>query len=246
MYEKFKQYKESTIYSMSNLELLLLLYDEAVKRLKMAQIALEDKKYETFEECLEKTGRIVRYLIQILDMQYPISKDLKRIYEYLIYDISRVKAGRERRAEEIPRISHILSELRDAFNQAGKISGDQHTLIFYEAPHKLSATLRDMNKVFGNREIAIVREITKIHEEVIRTTLDEAVEKYADGSIKGEIVLVIKGAESEKAEDKMTLDQAIECARHSVESGMSVSEAAKQTAKLSGYKKGDIYKALLD
>ena len=47
-------------------------------------------------------------------------------YEYLIYDISRVKAGRERRAEEIPRISHILSELRDAFNQAGKISGDQH------------------------------------------------------------------------------------------------------------------------
>ena len=105
MYEKFKQYKESTIYSMSNLELLLLLYDEAVKRLKMAQIALEDKKYETFEECLERTGRIVRYLIQILDMQYPISKDLKRIYEYLIYDISRVKAGRERRAEELPRIS---------------------------------------------------------------------------------------------------------------------------------------------
>ena len=97
MYEKFKQYKESTIYSMSNLELLLLLYDEAVKRLKMAQIALEDKKYDTFEEYLEKTGRIVRYLIQILDMQYPISKDLKRIYEYLIYDISRVKAGRERR-----------------------------------------------------------------------------------------------------------------------------------------------------
>ena len=92
----------------------------------MAQIALEDKKYETFEECLERTGRIVRYLIQILDMQYPISKDLKRIYEYLIYDISRVKAGRERRAEEIPRISHILSELRDAFKQAGKISGDQH------------------------------------------------------------------------------------------------------------------------
>ena len=54
MYEKFKQYKESTIYSMSNLELLLLLYDEAVKRLKMAQIALEDKKYETFENISKK------------------------------------------------------------------------------------------------------------------------------------------------------------------------------------------------
>ena len=54
MYEKFKQYKESPIYSMSNLELLLLLYDEAVKRLKMAQIALEDKKYETFLELLQE------------------------------------------------------------------------------------------------------------------------------------------------------------------------------------------------
>lgn len=122
---------------------------------------------------------------------------------------------------------------------------ETRTMLFYEAPHKLGATLRDMNKVFGNREIAIVREITKIHEEVIRTTLDEAVEKYADGSVKGEIVLVIKGAEPEKTEDKMPLEQAIECARHSVESGMSVSEAAKQTAKLSGYKKGDIYKALI-
>ena len=80
---------------------------------------------------------------------------------------------------------------------------ETRTMLFYEAPHKLGATLRDMNKVFGNREIAIVREITKIHEEVIRTTLDEAVEKYADGSVKGEIVLVIKGAEPENTEDKM-------------------------------------------
>ena len=54
MYEKFKQYKESTIYSMSNLELLLLLYDEAVKRLKMSQIALEDKKYETLKNVSKK------------------------------------------------------------------------------------------------------------------------------------------------------------------------------------------------
>lgn len=126
MYEKLKQYKESAIYSMSNLEQLLLLYDEAVKRLRKAEIALEDKKYSVFEEYLDKAGKIIRYLIQILDMQYPISWDLKRIYEYLIYDLSRVKAGRERRADEIPRISHILSELRDAFEQAGRISGDQH------------------------------------------------------------------------------------------------------------------------
>lgn len=126
------------------------------------------------------------------------------------------------------------------------LENETRTMLFYEAPHKLGATLRDMNKHFGNREIAIVREITKLHEEVIRTTLDEAVEKYADGSVKGEIVLVIKGAQQQNSDDKMTLDQAIECAKQSVERGMSVSEAAKQTAKLSGFKKGDIYKALID
>ena len=122
---------------------------------------------------------------------------------------------------------------------------ETRTMLFYEAPHKLSATLRDMNKIFGNREIAIVREITKLHEEVIRTTLDEAVEKYADGSVKGEIVLVIKGAEKAESGDEMSFEQAVECAKRSVEDGMSVSEAAKQAAKLSGFKKGDIYKSLI-
>lgn len=126
------------------------------------------------------------------------------------------------------------------------LENETRTMLFYEAPHKLGATLKDMNKVFGNREIAIVREITKIHEEVIRTTLDEAVEKYADGSVKGEIVLVIKGVEKNDTEEKMTLEQAVECARQSVENGMSVSEASKQVAKLSGLKKGDIYKKLIE
>ena len=125
------------------------------------------------------------------------------------------------------------------------LENETRTMLFYEAPHKLGATLRDMNKVFGNREIAIVREITKLHEEVIRTTLDEAVEKYADGSVKGEIVLVIKGAEKAESGDEMTFEQAVECAKRSVEDGMSVSEAAKQAAKLSGFKKGDIYKSLI-
>ena len=125
------------------------------------------------------------------------------------------------------------------------LENETRTMLFYEAPHKLGATLRDMNKVFGNREIAIVREITKLHEEVIRTTLDEAVEKYADGSVKGEIVLVIKGAEKAESGDEMTFEQAVECAKRSVEDGMSVSEAAKQAAKLSGFKKGEIYKSLI-
>ena len=121
---------------------------------------------------------------------------------------------------------------------------EKRTMLFYEAPHKLGATLRDMYAAFGDRELAIVREITKVHEEVIKTTLGEAVEKYADGSVKGEIVLVIAGCTEEEAQE-MTFEQAVEAARESVKNGMSVSEAAKQTAKLTGFKKGDIYKELI-
>lgn len=126
-----------------------------------------------------------------------------------------------------------------------ELKNETRTMLFYEAPHKLGATLRDMNKAFGNREIAIVREITKIHEEVIHTTLDEAAELYGEGGIKGEIVLVIKGAEPENTKDEFTLEDAVEMAKQSVENGMSVNEAAKEAAKLSGFKKGEIYKLLI-
>ena len=121
---------------------------------------------------------------------------------------------------------------------------ETRTMIFYEAPHKLAATLIDMDKTFGNREIAIVREITKIHEEVIRTTLDNAAEKYADGSLKGEIVIIIKGCD-EPVDEEIMFDEAVETAKKSVADGLSVSEAAKQAAKLYGYEKGDIYKELI-
>lgn len=125
------------------------------------------------------------------------------------------------------------------------LRNETRTMLFYEAPHKLGATLKDMNKVFGNREIAIVREITKIHEEVIHTTLDEAAALYGEGGLKGEIVLVIHGAETESANEEFTLEGAVELAKQSIDNGMSASEAAKQAAKLSGFKKGDIYKKLI-
>lgn len=121
---------------------------------------------------------------------------------------------------------------------------ETRTMIFYEAPHKLPATLKDMNNTFGNREIAIVREITKIHEEVIRTTLDDAVEKYSDGSLKGEIVLIIHGAQPQISEE-LTFENAVEIAKKNIENGMSISEASKDAAKISGFKKGDIYKELI-
>ena len=122
----YNRYKEQSIFSMSGPELLFLIYDEAIKRLTRAEISLDDKNYADFEDCLTRTSKIVRYLKDILDMSQPISYDLRRIYEYLIYDLSRVKAGRERRRDEIGRIRHILSELKEAFEGANKQVNDMH------------------------------------------------------------------------------------------------------------------------
>ncbi len=123
------------------------------------------------------------------------------------------------------------------------IRDEYRTMVFYEAPHKLPATLTDMYNALGDRELSIVRELTKIHEEVIHTTLGQAAKKYADGSLKGEIVLVIKGAER-KEENDYTLDDAATIARDFIKCGDSLSEACKKAAKETGFKKGDIYRLL--
>ena len=118
-------------------------------------------------------------------------------------------------------------------------------MVFYEAPHKLPYTLQDMEAVFGDRRIALVREITKIHEQCIRTTLSAAAAHYASTPPKGEFVLVIEGAKpAEKRE--MTLEDAVALARAAMENGSAASDAAKEAAKLSGFKKGEIYKRLME
>ena len=124
-----------------------------------------------------------------------------------------------------------------------ELVSEKRTMVFYEAPHKLSATLDDMLGYFGDRNIAIVREITKIHEEVIRTTLAEAAERYHTEKPKGEIVLIIEGKKEE--ENELTLDEAVAKAQKLVENGMSINSAAKEIAGVTQFKKGDIYKALL-
>lgn len=123
------------------------------------------------------------------------------------------------------------------------IKDEKRTMVFYEAPHKLAATLADLYGTLGDRDLAIVREITKIHEQVIRTTLKEASERYAEESLKGEIVLVISG-KPDSEEDEATLADAVALAKVYVSEGMGISMAAKKAAKETGIKKGDIYKEL--
>lgn len=125
-----------------------------------------------------------------------------------------------------------------------EIKDEKRTLIFYEAPHKLVNTLQDLYKILGNRKIAIVRELTKLHEEIIRTTLEKAGSLYTDKSPKGEFVLIIEGKNEEKI-TKITLEDAVMQAKDLVDKGMSINNAAKETAAKTPFKKGDIYKALI-
>ena len=125
-----------------------------------------------------------------------------------------------------------------------QIKEDRHTLIFYEAPHKLIYTLEDMLAVLGDRRIALCRELTKLHEEVIRITFSGALELYKEKSPRGEYVLIIEGAPEEE-EIELTFEEAVERVKALRESGVSVSDAAKQVAKETGYKKGDLYRTAL-
>ena len=122
---------------------------------------------------------------------------------------------------------------------------EQRTMVFYEAPHKLLSTLEDMAEVFGpDRSISLCRELTKLHEEVVRTTLGGAVEKYTEAPPKGEFVLVIAGAEP-PAEDAPTSDDAAARLRQLIEGGLSRKDAIKQTAKDLGLPKNTVYEIAL-
>ena len=121
------------------------------------------------------------------------------------------------------------------------LKNEHRTMIFYEAPHKLLATLADMAEVFGgDRSISLCRELTKLHEEVVRTTLSEAVAKYTEAPPKGEFVLVVAGAPAEKKEAPSETDAAARVAQL-LRQGLSRKDAVKQTAAELGLPKNIVY-----
>ena len=122
---------------------------------------------------------------------------------------------------------------------------EQRTMIFYEAPHKLLNTLEAMAEVFGpTRPISLCRELTKLHEEVVRTTLGEAIERYTAQAPKGEFVLVVAGA-PEVEKTLPTADDAAKRVAALMDSGMSRKDAIKQTAQELGLPKNVVYDAAL-
>ncbi len=132
------------------------------------------------------------------------------------------------------RIEHLTS-----------VANYPNTMIFYEAPHKLLNTLKDMLEYFGDRKISLCRELTKIHEEVFRTTISQAFEYYSENNPKGEFVLIIEG-NKKQAEQEYTLEKAIDYAKKLVAEGQKKTHAAKMASEVSGFSKSEIYSALLE
>lgn len=114
----FQHYKEQSVNTMTSGELLLILYDELLKRLLRAQLALKKEDYPLFDQSVNRASEIVRYLQNTLDTQYEISRELSRMYEFFLYELSRLHAGRSEAV--IEELKPLVEELRNAFREAAK------------------------------------------------------------------------------------------------------------------------------
>ena len=123
--------------------------------------------------------------------------------------------------------------------------GEERTMIFYEAPHKLRGTLKDLASAFGeDRRISLCRELTKLHEEVLRMTLREAMVYYTEQDPRGEYVLILEGA-PQPEEEALTEETALAMVQERMDKGMSRKDAVKEVSKLTGFPKNSLYEAAL-
>lgn len=123
-----------------------------------------------------------------------------------------------------------------------KLSGEERTMVFHEAPHKLRATLSDMAEILGDRPVALCRELTKLHEQTLRTTLFQAVALYEQQEPRGEYVLVIAGAQPTE-EPAVTLEEGVRRVLHLRESGVKMKDAVRTVAGETDLNKNELYAA---
>lgn len=127
-----------------------------------------------------------------------------------------------------------------------ELRGEERTMVFHEAPHKLRPTLADMLEVLGDRPVALCRELTKLHEEIRRTTLGEAADWYGEETPRGEFVLVVRGAQPEE-EGECTLEDGLTLAeRLREEEGLSLRDAVRQAAKELGLSRNELYRLAVE
>ena len=122
-YQQYREQQGRNILEMGQNELLLLLYDELVKRSTLASLALDKADWPRFDDALDRCTDIVNYLDETLDRQYPISQDLSRMYDYFTYELGRIKIGRNK--AELDRLRPMLTDMRDAFRAAERAGGAQ-------------------------------------------------------------------------------------------------------------------------
>lgn len=126
------------------------------------------------------------------------------------------------------------------------LAREERTIILYEAPHKLVSTLEDLAQTLGpDRSVTLCRELTKLHEEIQKTTLAQALDQYRENPPRGEFVLVVAGGQPDTREEELTLEQAVALAREKMAQGESPTAAAKAAAAASPFSKGEIYRELI-
>ncbi|MFA5658606.1 MAG: 16S rRNA (cytidine(1402)-2'-O)-methyltransferase [Oscillospiraceae bacterium] len=140
----------------------------------------------------------------------------------------------------------LSTSKRSRFEHLAQSARDSHTLVFYEAPHKLVSTLRDMLEFFGDRKISLCRELTKLHETVFRTTLKQALAYYEGNNPKGEFVLVIEGAAASENDEAQTIEAALEGVRALIDKGMRPVDACRELARATEFTKSELYQKLLE
>ncbi len=120
----YEQYRQNAVMTMTHSEMLLLLYDEMLKRMTRAELALgmENPDYDLFSSSIKRCQEIVQYLKKSLNYQYSISRELRSMYNFFLYELSRIEAGR--RKADIAELKPLVRDLRDAFAQAGKVVND--------------------------------------------------------------------------------------------------------------------------
>lgn len=125
------------------------------------------------------------------------------------------------------------------------LKSERRTMIFYEAPHKLQNTLKDLTDAFGpERRISLCRELTKLHEQILRMTLGEALAYYTENDPRGEYVLILEGA-AETSEEALTLEDAVSLALERIASGASKKDAVREVSRETGFPKNALYDAVL-
>ncbi|MBE6918457.1 MAG: 16S rRNA (cytidine(1402)-2'-O)-methyltransferase [Ruminococcaceae bacterium] len=138
----------------------------------------------------------------------------------------------------------LSANKKERRERLGELLGEERTMVFHEAPHKLRPTLGDMLEILGNRPIALCRELTKLHEETMRTTLQGAVDHYRDNEPRGEYVLVVGGA-ARREGPTMTMEEGVARVLALREGGMRMKDAVRQVSADTGLNKNELYNAAL-